>query len=331
MQTIKRCVDVQSHFLPDFYRDALVEAGQSKPDGVSKIPEWSEHSVLQYMDRMEIDYSFLSISSPGVSFFNEDYSAKLARRVNEAGAQFKADNPDKLGYFASLPLPHIERSIVELEYALDRLSADGVVMYTNHDGVYLGDPMLTPVYEALNDRNAVVFIHPTSPNVGQCTRMDASYPRPILEFMFETARSVADMLITGVPIRYPNLRIIVPHAGAALPLLSARIDMALPLLTEAASEAKLNIRGMLADLYFDLAGACVPDMLDPLMNVADPKKLLYGSDYPFTPIDLCKELKASLDNTPKFSETLRRAIYENGQSLVSAPDGATKQSALKIS
>ncbi len=331
MQTPNRRVDVHCHFLPEFYRQALVESGHSKPDGISKIPDWNEQDALKTMDQLGIDFSYLSISSPGVWLKDEEFSAKLARWVNEEGARLKADHPDRFGHFASLPLPAIEASMAELEYALDVLSADGVVMYTNHDGVYLGDPKLAPVYEALNERNAIVFIHPTSPVVGQCCRMDASYPRPMLEFMFETTRSVADMLITGVPVDYPNLRIIVPHAGAALPLLSARIDMCIPLFTEAAQDEQANIRAMLNDLYFDLAGACVPDMLESLMNVADPQKILYGSDYPFTPIDICQELKALLDTTPKFSAPMRQAIYENAQNLAAGVGGAPKRSALKVS
>ena len=61
-------IDVHAHFLPDFYRQALIEAGQIHPDGMPAIPDWSEQAALDVMDTLGIQTAMLSISSPGVYF-----------------------------------------------------------------------------------------------------------------------------------------------------------------------------------------------------------------------------------------------------------------------
>ena len=202
----KRAVDVHMHFIPDFYRDALALTNMASPDGINELPPWDEENFLRVMDKLQIETAMLSLSSPGVHFGDDHKALQLARRVNDEGRQLMKRNPGRIGVFASLPLPDVEASIEEARRALDHLGADGVVFESNHHGVYLGDPVLDPLYAELDKRSAVIFIHPTSPACECSARESKLYPRPMLEFLFDSTRSVADMVLSGVLKRFPNLK-----------------------------------------------------------------------------------------------------------------------------
>jgi predicted TIM-barrel fold metal-dependent hydrolase len=300
-------IDIHAHFVPAFYREALVEAGLSKPDGIRAMPEWDADSTLRVMDKLGVATAMLSISSPGVHFGDDAKARALSRRVNEEGRRIVDAHPGRFGFFASLPLPDVDGAIAEATYAFDVLLADGVVFETNQHGVYLGDPMLEPLYAELNRRRAVMFVHPTSPACSCSDRLHQQYPQPMLEFMFETTRSISDMVLAGALERAPDLKVIVPHAGAALPVLLERIELLLPLLGQEGKPMP-SMRDAMRRLHFDVAGAPVPQLLDALLQVADPKRIHYGSDYPFTPAAACEVLLKKIEGTPLLDSKTREGI-----------------------
>lgn len=305
-------IDVHAHFVTDSYRAALIAAGKAHPDGMPTIPAWDPVSALAVMDGLGVRTAMLSISSPGVHFGDDTAARALARRVNEDGVRLRRDYPGRFGYLASTPLPDVEGAVAEATYALDELKSDGIVIETNHGGVYLGDERLEPFWAALDQRAAVVLIHPTSPACSCSQRLDRRFPRPMLEFMFETTRSITDLVAAGVLKRHPRIRIIVPHAGAALPVLMDRVDAMLPLLPAMGeAPAQQTLREAMKVLHFDLAGMPVPHLLDSLLKVADPEKLHYGSDYPFTPDFACQALMQALETTPLLSDRQRQAVWRD--------------------
>jgi predicted TIM-barrel fold metal-dependent hydrolase len=309
-------IDVHAHFLPSFYRDALIEAGLSQPDGMPAIPQWSEQMALSTMDRLGIETALLSISSPGVHFGDDAKARSLARRVNEEGARLMNAHPGRFGLFASLPVPDIDGALRELEYAMDVLKADGVVLETNHGGVYLGDAKLEPLYAELNRRKAVIFVHPTSPSCTCCDSLSLGYPRPMLEFMFETTRSITNLLLSGAPDRHADLRVIVPHAGAALPVLADRVVRLMPILGDAVQTTPEHFFALLRRLYYDLAGAPIPRLLPALLEIADAGHIMYGSDWPFTPPALVESLASDLDGTEIIDADMKqRVLYRNAAKL----------------
>lgn len=301
----RRRIDVHTHFVPEVYRQALQNAGINRPDGIKATPEWSEEAALATMERLEVETAMLSISTPGVHFGDDHAAAELARAVNEEAAAIRSRHPGRFGSFASLPLPDVGASLVELRHAMDELGAQGVVIQTNSAGMYLGDPILEPLYAELASRHAVLFIHPTTAHLGE--HLGLGYPRPMLEFIFDTTRSVTNMVLAGVLERHPDLQVIVPHAGAALAVLANRVELLLPLLTPPGGEAAPSLRAALRRLHFDLAGAPVPELLAALLSVADESKIHYGSDFPFTPADSCVALGEQLDATPLL-DAIRTAV-----------------------
>jgi predicted TIM-barrel fold metal-dependent hydrolase len=150
----------------------------------------------------------------------------------------------------------------------------------------------------------------------------------MLEFMFETTRSVTNLLLSGMTMRYPRMRVIVPHGGAALPVLASRIELIAGTLSPTAVVAP-HLREELLELYYDLAGAPVPEQLAALLAVADPDRLLYGSDWPWTPLAICRDLARRLDETDLLTPGLRERIMSTNAWPLSAGPG-TAQKPLNI-
>jgi 6-methylsalicylate decarboxylase len=274
----QRKIDIHAHYLPGFYREALQRAGHAQPDGFPEIPTWSAPEHVAVMDRLGIAASLLSISSPGVHLADESAARDLARAVNEAGRRAVVDHPGRFGLLASLPLPDVDGTIAEIAHCDDHLHVDGYVLLTNVGGTYLGDPSWEPVFDELNRRRARVFLHPTSPACWEHTSLGR--PRPMLEFMFDTTRAVVNLVLNGTVARYPDIELVVPHAGATLPMIADRVS-AFALLLRV--DASVDVLRDLGRLHFDLAGFPIPRQLDALLTLTTLDHLHYGSDYPFTP------------------------------------------------
>jgi predicted TIM-barrel fold metal-dependent hydrolase len=301
-------IDVHAHFVPDFYRDALVETGQTTPDGMPNIPKWSEEIALSMMDQLQIEKAILSISSPGSNFGDDTKAKQLSRRLNEEGTRLKHAHPGRFGIFAVTPLPNVNMAVEEAVYALDHLHADGVVVESNHRGIYQGDPCLNPLYAELNARKATLFIHPTSPSCAGCGTLALSYPAPMLEFMFETTRAITNLVLSGATQRFPDIRIIVPHAGAALPVMASRVDALATSVLKAPGKTIPALAIEMRKFHYDLAGAPLPELLTALLTIADSNHLFYGSDWPFTSLNTVRELAADLDSTPLLNGDLRQEV-----------------------
>ncbi|MDX3071152.1 amidohydrolase family protein [Streptomyces sp. MI02-7b] len=283
-------IDVHAHYITPSYREALTAAGHTRPDGMPAIPEWSPESALALMDETGVATAMLSVSSPGVSLGDAAAAATLARAVNEEGAAVVREHPRRFGLLASLPLPDVPAALAELGHALDVLGADGVILLTNYDGVYLGDSRFAPLMAELHRRETVVLLHPTSPVCGERTAL--GFPHPMVEFLFDSTRAVAELALRHVLERCPGIRFVVPHAGAALPVMADRIAVFAQM-----SGTGVDVLAALRALHYDVAGAALPRALPALLSLVDPDRLVYGSDYPFTPAPVVKDLAAALAAT----------------------------------
>ncbi len=286
----QRYIDVQAHFLPDFYSKAMRDAGLQKIDNWD-IPAWSVESAIAAMDGYGIDVQLLSLSAPGVSFVSGQERRTMARRLNEFAAQTVRDRAPRFGAFATLPMPDVQGALEELAYALDTLLLDGVALQSNYDGVYLGDPAFDALFEELNRRGVAVFVHPVSPP--HFESISVGLTAPILEYMFDTTRMATNMLRSGTAERCPDMRFIITHGGGTIPFLHPRLALVL-----GANRAKL-----LSSFYYDLTAATTPGQMAALSTLAQPTHMMMGFDFPFMTPEMNLPFLAAVE-----SETIDPAL-----------------------
>jgi 6-methylsalicylate decarboxylase len=297
-------IDVHAHYLPTVYYDALRDAGVTKLDGGIPIPRWTIEESLGMMDRCHTATQILSLSSPSVQFVRGPAVARLARAVNEAGAAYVKAHPGRFGLFATLPLEDVAASLAEIAVAFDNLGADGIVLMTNAHGIYLGSEALEPVFDELNRRRAVVFLHPTSPACFEA--LSLGRPAPMIEFPFDTTRAAVNLVFSGTTRRCPEIKFILPHAGGTLPFLVQRIIRA-----SSTVSAGMNPTEALAEMqrfYCDTAGAANGHAIPALRRLIPVTQILFGGDFPFTPEPTVGDYVAFLRSTDLFTDGERVAV-----------------------
>jgi 6-methylsalicylate decarboxylase len=298
-------IDVHCHYVPESYRKALTDAGLVRSD-IFPLAPWEMEKHVEDMDFMNIGAAVMGVSSPDVHWGDSGKAKAIARDANEVAAEAVQAHPDRFGFWASLPVPDVDASLEEIEYAFDVLHADGVKFYSNSNGVYLGDPKLDPIFEELGRRGAVVTVHPTKP---KCVpdNVLVGVPYPLFEFQFETTRAIANMMFNGTLKRNPGLKFLCPHMGATFPILGGRMEGIANLMVrlKIAGEGFVppDFQVQFKNLYYDSAGGFnLPIQIPALMGISSPGKLLCGSDYPFTPAAVGKQMLEELRNTNLLTE-----------------------------
>lgn len=313
-------VDVHAHFTTPEYIASAKAAGQAEPDGMPEDfwPQWTVEEHLRLMDEAGIERSVLSLSSPGIHFGDDAAARSLAREVNEFCAGVVRKHPDRFGQFASLPLPDVDGSLAELAHAFDQLGADGVALMSNHSGIRLGDRRFEPVLAELDRRAAVVLLHPTACRGHE--ELSSGRPQPMIEYLFDTARTVIDFILGGSAERFPGIRLIVPHLGGVLPLLAERVELFRTL--SGAPADRTTVTELLGRFYYELAGTPSHTQVTALGAIAKPDHLLYGSDYAWTPYEHAIHLLHALDKVMAGEHDDWRAVTTaNAEALFSDPAG----------
>ncbi len=205
--------------------------------------------------------------------------------------------------------------MAEIAYAFEALRADGVILLTNYDGIYLGDAKYEPVFAELNRRRTTIFLHPSMPAGFEC--VSCGRPGPIIEFPFDSCRTVVDMLYAGVLERHPEIKLIMSHAGGALPTLAPRIAGigTAYYVPHPASLTQHSVLEQLSRLYFDTAIAGTAASIAPVLELTGPDHIVFGTDYPPATEPIIEQNIAALEALECLSDDEKRRIDVNGRRL----------------
>ena len=264
------------------------------------------------MDSRGIARGFLSLTAPSLSAWMPDERRALARRVNEYTAELVTRWPGRFGNFATLPLPDVESALLEASYALDTLNADGVVLMSNYNNHFLGHRTFEPLWVELNQREAVVFIHPTRTSLLELDGI----PAPFIDFPFATTRSVCEMVLKGVLDRHPKLRMVLSHAGGFLPYVVQRFIACAGTLPGAA-DADTMMQAF-RRFYLDTALSSSPTTIPSLKAFADPSHIVFGTDFPYVPGGVQEQFTSMLEASTVLTPAEHEAIeHRNAAALFS--------------
>ncbi|KAF6805299.1 amidohydrolase 2 [Colletotrichum musicola] len=282
-------VDTHVHLLPPAYV-AAIEAGGGDP-GKFPFPEQSFEAIIKSMDKIGTSVVILSVPSPStaVASTNED-GRKMARHINEYLAEVTTSSKAKhrFGFFGSLPdWEDVNGTLAEIDflYKTQRLCF-GVIALTSYGPRLLGDPAFKPIWEKLQTYKALLFTHPTLLEV-RPRHIAGGFPQAIVEYPLSTTRTAADLVLRGTLRAYPDVDVILSHAGGALPFLTDRIMTSL-LVPAVAAMAPVSMtpeeaKAEFAKFYYDVSLSNGAAQIGGLLEFANPSRVLFGSDFPFAP------------------------------------------------
>ena len=272
-------IDVHTHTVPPFYTKVMEKEilATGHP-----LPTWSPSLAIETMDKNGVATGMLSPMTRVVqdSFSDKSERARnLARQNNDYTQQLVRDYPGRFGHFAAIPLPDTDGSLYEIEYAFDTLKADGIGLWTSYGDKWPGDPIFAPVYEELNRRKAIIFIHSAPPVC--CRSLQPGVIDSVVEYDFDIARAVVSYLKSDAFRKYPNIRFIFPHSGGTLPVLANRVTESLP--EKRSEQETAQLMDEVKGIYFDVAHATYPAPLSALTKIVPVSQILFGSDWPIVP------------------------------------------------
>lgn len=290
-------IDVHHHLFPPAFVASLVDNDHYLARGIAR--RWTPEVSLADMEAGGVAKAYTSITAPGFALVKDALLVKVARECNEYGAGMARAHGGRFGFFASLPLPDVEASLREIEHALDVLQADGIGLLTSYRNKWLGDAAFAAVFDELDRRKAVVYVHPTAPDC--CRNLMPGIPDWVVEFPADTARTIASLLFSGTAARCPRIRFVFAHVGGVLPLVASHLERVREVDAQAAGAVPAGVTPALRGFHYDTALRGNEVGLFAAVKTVGVPRLLFGSDaplresrvqaqgllaYPFTPAEL---------------------------------------------
>ncbi len=286
-------IDVHNHHYPPAYLNAL-RSGSSAvhvtigEDGDPRLHYPGDYNIVvrghrdiefreTVLAERGIDMQVLTLTTPGTHIESPATAARLASLVNDAFAEVVRAKRRRFLALATLPLNDPIASAQEFDRAHRQLGLRGAMIFSNVNGVALSEPRFWPLYELVNDREAVLYIHPTNP-VG-VEAMTDFWLMPLVGFLFDTTLAAAKLVYSGVVERFPKIRWILSHLGGAIPYLAERLDRGYRAFRECRAYIPRPPSEYLKEFYYDTVNFD-PHALQLAIDFAGAEHILAGSDYP---------------------------------------------------
>jgi predicted TIM-barrel fold metal-dependent hydrolase len=269
-------IDVHHHIVPPPWYAAIKQA---KLDN-APMANWSPQKSIEDMDKGGVATSITSPTTPQVGFLPPADAARVARESNEWARKLGTDFPGRFGMFAMLPMPHVDESLKELEYALDVLKADGIGMMTNYGDKWLGYPEFAPVFDELNRRKATVYTHPTGANC--CVNLVKNVPDAAVEYGADTTRTIVNLIFSGASQRYKDVNFIFSHGGGVITSIAERLQIQMvstPPYKDKFTRATVDHE--IQRFYYDTAQVSNAVTIRALAQLVPVSQIVFGTDYPY--------------------------------------------------
>jgi predicted TIM-barrel fold metal-dependent hydrolase len=297
-------IDTHHHMLPGFFFEATNE--KENPVGGLKPQNWSPESSLAFMNEAGIDVAILSISTPGIQLPDRRADKELARKCNELAAMLISKYPKRFGAFASVPMPGTDDAVDELVYALDVLKLDGVVLFTNSAGIYLGDASMRPLFDELQHRKTVVYVHPNASPDPVAHKLGLT--DNLIDFPGDTTRAIAQLHYGGTFAATPDVKYIFSHAGGTAPYLAGRFAIVDKMNIMGDNSKRGKASDMFRKLYWDTALAWSDPVLHTLNEIAGSDNILFGTDFPYLRKDIAIRCRTKIAGSKELSGKEKKRV-----------------------
>ena len=311
-----RRIDFHVHLIPQFYQDAAYEAGAGP--AIGRYPDWSPQLALDLMDRSGIEVALMSLAQPGVQLGDPKQAPALARRCNEYSAELNARWPKRFGSLAVVPMWDVGEAVAEIDHALTQLKHQGVCLFASYGGKFLGDPWFDPVLDALNDRDAVVFVHPALHPSSRT--LELPWPGFMMEYVFDTTRAAVNLVFSGAIERFPRIRFVLAHAGGLMPYFAWRLSVS-PMIDKRLERLSPgDVYERLRRFWYDNALSPTAETLQCLKPVAPAGQIVFGSDWPFANAGVIAEAVRTYEDVAMPAD--QRTAIDRGNALSLFPQFA---------
>ena len=304
-----RRIDVHFHLIPPFYSEAVYAAARGP--AIGKYPDWTPQLALDLMDACGVEVALTSLAQPGVGFGDEASAQALARRCHDYAAELVARWPKRFGAFATVPMWSIKGALDEIAYSLDALKFAGVSLFASYDENFLGDAQFDPLLAMLNERSAVVFVHPgLHPS---SSALALPWPAFIMEYLFDTTRAAVNLILSGAIERFPRIRFILPHAGGLVPYFAWRLSVSPMIDPRLPQLSREQVYAGLKHFWYDNALSPGEQTFGALEHVAAPERVVFGTDFPFANPRVIAEMIKTYESG--FLSEARRAQIDRTNAL----------------
>lgn len=268
--------DTHHHISPPFFEEFIIKNGNKDVYGLPHA-KWSPKLMLNWMNNINIEKAILSFSLPGIYYGDIAETKAMARKCNEYMAELIKQYPDRLGGFATLPLPDPNASIEELKYALDTLKLEGLGLLSNAGYKYFGDESYEPFWEEVNKRKLVVYVHPVQPEEGvNYTLLNYTY-----YLKMDTTKTIVDFMRSGYHKKFPDIKFFLSHGGGGMPKV---MMSALKGLEKENPNIMNEFEAWRSQLFADTALVGYPDeMLPEVLNFFGANHVIFGTDLCWAP------------------------------------------------
>ena len=278
----ERRIDVhQQPVSPDYYALLTRKNASSPVPGFNQWRDYTPEKNLAEMEKAGVATAMLSQTAPGVWFGDVNEARKIAREMNEyAAAKLVGAYKGRFGLFAMLPLPDVDGSLREIEYAFDTLRADGVGLLTSYEDKWLGDPAFAAIFNELNRRKAVVYTHPLEATC--CRNVVKGVTPQTLEYPTDTTRTIMSLIAGDTATRCPDIKFIFSHAGGTIVSIAGRFLGNAVTAESLGRPAEPNSRLYhIRRFYYDTAGSANSIQMQSLKLLVPASQIVFGTDFPF--------------------------------------------------
>jgi aminocarboxymuconate-semialdehyde decarboxylase len=274
-------IDVHAHLWTDDYLDLMVAFGKTDT-GIQRgkgagTGQAEMDKRFATMDAAGVAIQVLSVSPQFPHFENKEHAVLAARKANDMYADAVHRWPRRFAAFAAMPLPHLDESLKEIDRALGQLGMHGVALPTDVLRRSIADPAFVPLYEELNRRGSVAFIHPSG-NAAFSPLISNNQATWMIGAPVEDTVAVTNLITAGIPSRFPRIKFITAHVGGALPMLLDRMDSIAnwedPQMVEKPSAAARR-------MWYDTVNYGDVSSLRLAVDTWGAGRLVLGSDFPY--------------------------------------------------